>query len=244
MTPHLAAIFRHPIKSVGRERLEAVALSQGAPMPADRAWAVLHAAGEDGFGWRPCRNFLRVAGGPRLAQVDAETRGDELRLTHPDRDPLTFDPDTEAAAFLAWVAPLWPEARPAPKRLEKAPPEGMADNGAAEVSLLNLSSLRALSEKAGRPLEVERFRGNLILDGLPPWAEFDWIDREIRVGAVTLRVSARIDRCRATEANPATGRRDATPLAALQAGWGHRDFGVTATVTRGGRVVTGDAVVE
>ncbi|MEM7644156.1 MAG: MOSC N-terminal beta barrel domain-containing protein, partial [Pseudomonadota bacterium] len=234
MTPHLAAIFRHPIKSVGRERLEAVDLSHGAPMPGDRAWAVLHAAGEDGSGWRPCRNFLRVAGGPRLAQVEAETRGGKLRLTHPDREPLDFDPESEADAFLTWFAPLWPEERPTPKRLEKAPPEGMADNGAAQVSLLNLASLRALSQKTGRPLEVERFRGNLILDGLPPWAEFDWIDRDIRIGPVALRVTDRLDRCRATEANPTTGKRDATPLAALEAGWGHRDFGVTATVTTGG----------
>ena len=27
-----------------------------------------------------------------------------VTLTHPDRPPLTFDPDTDSAAFLAWVA--------------------------------------------------------------------------------------------------------------------------------------------
>jgi hypothetical protein len=43
-----------------------------------------------------------------------------------------------------------------------------------------------------------------------------------------------IGRCRATEANPETGRRDAPTLAALEDGWGHTRFGVYAMVRKGG----------
>ena len=42
MTAHLAAIYRHPIKSHGRENLQAVVLTQGQCMPWDRHWAVTH----------------------------------------------------------------------------------------------------------------------------------------------------------------------------------------------------------
>jgi hypothetical protein len=49
-----------------------------------------------------------------------------------------------------------------------------------------------------------------------------------------------IGRCRATEANPDTGRRDANTLAALEDGWGHTQFGVYAMVRKGGRVAVGD----
>jgi GTP-binding protein len=49
-----------------------------------------------------------------------------------------------------------------------------------------------------------------------------------------------IGRCRATEANPDTGRRDANTLAALEDGWGHTRFGVYAMVRKGGRVAVGD----
>ena len=48
-----------------------------------------------------------------------------------------------------------------------------------------------------------------------------------------------IQRCRHTEANPETGRRDADTLGVLQS-WGHRDMGVYAVVTQGGDIAVGD----
>jgi uncharacterized protein YcbX len=240
----LAAIRRHPVKGIGREALASVLLTPGAPLPGDRAWALAHEGAAEGDAWQPRRNFVVVASGPRLAQVTAETRVDGLSLRHPDRPPLDFDPATEGARLIDWVRPLWPEDRPAPVRLVPAPPAGMADNGAPQVSILNLASLRALSERVGRPLDPARFRGNLVLDGIPPWGEFDWIGRRIRIGAVAFDVTDRIERCRATEASPESGARDANVLRALEDGWGHRDFGVYATVATAGTVTVGDAVAE
>ena len=88
---------------------------------------------------------------------------------------------------------------------------------------------------------MERFRGNLWLEGLAPFAEFDLVGREIRVGGAVLRVREPITRCKATTVDPATGVRDADTLGALEAGWGHQDFGVYAEVVEGGRVAVGDA---
>ena len=48
----------------------------------------------------------------------------------------------------------------------------------------------------------------------------------------------------ATEASPETGQRDAEPVRALHGGWGHRDFGVYARVTKGGMIATGKASNE
>lgn len=236
----VAAIWRHPVKGIGREALEAVDLEPGAPLPGDRAWALLHQGAPDTDDWQPRRNFLAVASGPDLARVEARTDGDAITLTHPERRPLTFDPASEGERLIDWVRPIWPADRPAPARLAKAPPQGMADNGEAQVSLLNLASLNALSQKVGRPLEVERFRGNIAIDGLAPWEEFDWTGRDLRIGGAALRVTARIERCRATEASPRTGTRDANTLRALEDGWGHRDFGVYATIIERGRVAVGD----
>jgi uncharacterized protein len=108
--------------------------------------------------------------------------------------------------------------------------------------VLNLASLRALSQRVGRDLAMERFRGNVWLDGLGPWQEFEWIGREIRLGGATLLVRERIGRCKATAVDPDTGRRDADTLGALEAGWGHTEFGVYAEVVAGGAVAVGDPV--
>ncbi|MEM8850559.1 MAG: MOSC domain-containing protein [Pseudomonadota bacterium] len=243
MTPRLAAIHRHPIKGIGRERLAAVDLIAGAPMPGDRAWALLHENAPQRDGWQARRNFLVVASGPDLARIEAEGLG-PITLHHPARPDLTFDPAGESSRLADWVRPIWPADRPAPTRLVKAPPQGMGDNGEPQVAILNLASLRALSQKIGRPLDIERFRGNLIVDDLPPWGEFDWIGRQIRIGAVTLDVTDPIGRCRATEASPETGTRDANVLRTLDDGWGHQNFGVYATVNVAGRLAVGDGVQE
>jgi len=245
MTARLAHIWRHPIKSHGREELAAVTLRAGETMPWDRRWAVAHAAAEaDATAWAPCANFSRGAKAPGLMAISAKS--DEaaatVTLSHPDRPALTFDPDGDAAAFLDWVRPLMPEDRAPSARLVRVPGRGMTDTDYPSLSLLNLASNRAVGQKLGLDLSALRWRGNLWIEGLAPWEEFDWLGRTLRIGEAELTVEERIQRCLATAANPKTGRRDADTLGALNRGWGHQDFGVYARVTRGGRLAQGDAV--
>ncbi len=244
MTATLAQIWRHPIKGIGTEALDTVALTKGAPLPGDRAWAVLEEGGETTDGWRPCRNFLRGAKGPALMAITAKSAGERLHLSHPKRPDLTIRPADSGgtAALFDWLTPIYPADRRPAAALVKAPPEGMSDAPFASVSILNTASLRALSQKAGRDLDPRRFRGNLWLDGLAPWEEFDLVGKTLTIGAARLEIVEPIGRCRATEANPATGTRDTPTLQLLEEGWGHTDFGVYAMVTQGGTVACGDAV--
>jgi uncharacterized protein YcbX len=118
----------------------------------------------------------------------------------------------------------------------------MSDAPFASISVLNLASLRALGQKLGQQLDPRRFRGNLWLDGLAPWEEFDLVGKTLSIGTARLEIVERITRCRATEANPDTGARDANTLRALEDGWGHQDFGVYAMVRTGGPIAIGDTV--
>ena len=243
----LAAICRHPVKSAGYEELANVTLTAGRPMPWDRVWAVAHAAARfDGQpdGWQPKMQFLRGwAEGALMAiraRFDAGTQ--TLTLTHPARPDLTVRLPDDGAALVDWLRPLWPETRPAPDRLVARTDGGaLADVPDPWVAIGNLASNRALGQRLGQELSIHRWRANLWLDGLAPWEEFDLIGREIAVGRARLRVEERIGRCRATCANPATGRLDADTLGALEDGYGHQDFGVYARVIDGGPVAVGDA---
>lgn len=242
MTGRVAALWRHPIKGIGREALEAVELAEGAPVPLDRAWALLQEGAEDTDAWQPRRNFLQGASGPSLMAVHSSWDGQRLTLTHPDRPELTFDPDREGGALRDWIAPIWPAERPAPARLVRGPRSGMADNAEPLVSILGTGSLDALSEAAGAALDARRFRGNVLVEGLEPWEEWSWVGRRVVLGEVELEVTERIGRCRAVEADPETGRREHDPVALLRRGWGHTDFGVYAKVVGGGRIALGDPV--
>ncbi|SEN27062.1 hypothetical protein SAMN05216227_101040 [Pseudorhodobacter antarcticus] len=241
MTGRLAQICRHPIKAHGREDLASVLLLAGACLPGDRRWAVAHEAAKLTPGWNPCANFHRGAKAPQLMAITAQLQGDAVTLRHPDRPNLTFHPDDPAdlPAFLAWITPSSPPDRAQPARIVSAD-RGMTDSAWPSVSIQTTASLDALSDLMQTPLSADRFRGNLWLDGAAPFAEFDWIGRDITIGGAVLTVRERITRCRATMTNPQTGQVDADTLAALQTTYGHQDFGVYAVVKQGGTIAVND----
>ncbi len=109
---------------------------------------------------------------------------------------------------------------------------GMTDTDFPSLSLLNTASNDALSSVMGQPLSMARWRGNIHIDGLAPWAEQGWIGQRLRIGTVEFDVREEIRRCLATTANPETGKRDADTLGALNTTFGHQNFGVYAVVTR------------
>lgn len=242
MTAKLAHIWRHPIKGIGSEACQSVDLTQEGAVEGDRAFALLNAAGADSDAWQPRRNFVQVAAGPGLAAVSARWSGADLTLTHPDHAPFTFAPRSDAGALAAWIGALWPADRPAPVRLVAAPPQGMTDADFPSVSIGNLSSLRALSQYVGRPLDMRRFRINLWLDGLAPWEEIDLLSGDLAIGDARLAPVEPIERCRAPDANPDNGQRDVSVLRALEDGWSTRDFGVFFRVRKDGAVRLNDEV--
>lgn len=240
----VTSLWRHPIKSHGREALDQVRLTPGATMPGDRVWAVAHEASTvDNSAWSPCVNFSRVSKAPDLMAITARMDDETGRITlrHPRLFDLEFDPEQDVAALLAWVAPLMPANRAASARLVRVPGRGMTDSDFPSVTLCNMASHRAVEQRLGTDLSIHRWRGNVWFDGLPLWEEFDWMDREVQIGEVVFGVRERTDRCAATTANPETGQRDADTLGAL-AHWDHQDFSVRASVLRGGVIRIGDTV--
>ncbi len=241
----VSEIWRHPIKSHGREKLTRVLLSAGQTMPWDRVWAVAHEASKaDNTAWAPCVNFTIGAKAPALmaitAQVDEATA--IVTLAHPDLPDLVFSPDDDPMALITWSKQLVPTNRAASSNIVRLENRGMTDTEFPSLSIGNLASHRAIETAMGAPLSNHRWRTNIWLDGLEPWVEFDWIGRDIRIGNTEFSVRDRVKRCLATTANPDTGLRDADTLKTLQDTWGHTDHCVYAEVTKSGQIATGDKI--
>ncbi|QIE57086.1 MOSC domain-containing protein [Pikeienuella piscinae] len=242
----LTGIRRHPVKGLGDERLEAVVLSAGRHVPWDRAWAVAH--GKSAFDpvkpeWVARRNFVVQANSPELSRIACayDEAGGRLSFSHPALGALDADPGAEGERIADWIAPVAAGSGPGPYTLVRLPNGGvLTDVADAHVSIGNLATLRALEEIAGRKLAPIRFRMNLWLDGFAPWEEFDWLGREISVGAARLRVTARVTRCTAPAASPDTGARDVEVTKLLHAQYRHTDFGVYSQVVRGGEIAIRD----
>ncbi|MCX8226596.1 MAG: MOSC domain-containing protein [Sulfitobacter sp.] len=243
----VCALYRHPIKSHGREAITQAHLIQGQTMPWDRVWAVTHEAtkfNESQPAWASCHNFVVGSRTPGLAGIWAklDVANRRLTLTHQDLAPLSFCPDDpdHTSAFLEWVAPLCPENRAAPTAIVAAPNRGMTDSDYPSISIMNTASHLAVADALGVEITKERWRGNIWLDDVAAWAEFGWIGRDVKIGTAVLRIREPIERCPVINTNPITGRRDTAMLDILNSAFGHQDFGVYAEVIQSGDIALGD----
>lgn len=245
----VTALFRHPIKSHGREAIERVSLTRGRTMPWDRTWAVTHDATKFDAAqptWVHCRNFMLGTRTPGLAGIWATLDEDarQVTLTHQDLDDITIRPDDrhDISRFLQWVAPLCPDNRSAPLDVVSVEGRGMTDSNYPSVSVMNAASHTAVEGAMGQPIEIERWRGNIWLEGVDGWEEFGWMGREIQIGEAVLHIRERIKRCTHTSTNTVTGIRDIDTLGVLNETFGHQDFGVYTEVVQSGEVRVGDVV--
>ena len=249
MTGHLTQIWRHPVKAHGRERIDMVTLETGKAMPWDRVWAVAHERScfdVERPGWNPPGDFSRGASSPRLQQIECMTDPAYRTITffHPDRPNLTINPHDhgDGCEFIQWVMPISLGAKLLPSRFVRAPDEAMTDTGYQSISLMNLASHRALEGRLGQKLSPLRWRGNFLVDGLAPWEEFDFVGKHLRLGEAEFEVVEPDGRCRMTDANPDTGKRDVDITRALRDEFGHQNFGIYMKVIKGGHVQEGDTI--
>ena len=192
--------------------------------------------------WRLRSAFKQVARDPNMTQVTAtmpEPGVVELRhRAHPDGPSVRSDQDPadQEAILCRWFG------EPG-LRLVHADAAGLWDVADAELSLLNLASVRALERLTGHELDPRRFRANVHLDGLPPFAELSWVGRHIRLGDCEVEVIRPIARCRATSANPSTGKVDIELPSVLARTVGHPHLGVYARLAGPAKLRAGTTVV-
>lgn len=244
-TPHIAAIFRYPIKGLSAEPLGRIDLEPGAGVPLDRCLAL--ALADSPFDpahpvWLRKTHFLMLMRDERLATLNARYHHDERRIEIARDGQVLVEADLETPegreeleTFFQTYMDL--AGRP---RLAEAPGHIFTDDPEPLVSLLNLETVRAVEAAIGRPVDPARFRANLHLEGLPAWRELDRVGERIRVGSAGFEVAKRIDRCAATNVDPRTAARDLNLPADLRRHFGHIDCGILLRVVEAGSVGIGD----
>jgi len=243
----VAALYRHPVKGFTPEPLGEAVLRAGEAFPGDRLRAI--EIGPSGFDpAAPAHiskmRFTVLARLPEIARVN--TRWDEatdtLSLTAPGAAELTvrLDDAEDVRRLETWLADLLGEEATAPLRLLDGAGHRFMDDPAGAVSVLNLASVRDLSDRLGVAVDPLRFRANVWVEGWPAWVENDWSARDIALGEARLGVVKPIVRCAATHVDPATGVRDIDLVAALHDLYGHRWCGLYISVHTGGVIRPGD----
>ncbi|MGI9406021.1 MAG: MOSC domain-containing protein [Hyphomicrobiaceae bacterium] len=246
----LVAIHRHPIKGFTAEALDHAGLVAGEGLPLDRQFAFVSGRKEDqpvAGGWVQSRTFLMLTLFPELARFSCKLTDNDrsLAVTDPDgqtamatvRQPGTF---TDANALIREHFDDGPHGPP--RLVEQTPGYGHWDFSDTALSIINLATVRVISEAVGRPLEKERFRGNIYIDGLDPWEEFSWPGCRLQIGEAQLDVLRPAQRCAMTSTEPGTGIRDIDVPATMTESFGHMFCGMYARVTAAGRIAANDDV--
>jgi uncharacterized protein YcbX len=111
--------------------------------------------------------------------------------------------------------------------------------------VISEASLSDLNSRLETPLVMERFRPNIVVSGVPAYAEDTF--RHVRFGEVGFRAVKRCDRCSVTTIDPETGARGKEPLRTL-ATYRREDgkvwFGMNLIHDAEGTLSVGDLVHE
>ncbi len=192
---------------------------------------------------------VTAEGQPPLALSAEPAAGERIRVR-------VWDDDTEGLVqpeASAWFSRFLGR----PVRLVHMPPDvrrpvdpgygqagdevGFADG--FPLLLISEASLEELARRLERPVEMRRFRPNLVVTGASPHAEDGW--RRFRVGTLTFRAVKPCSRCLITTRDPDTGELGKEPLATL-AGYRKQDgkvmFGVNVIPDGPGEIAVGDVV--
>jgi uncharacterized protein YcbX len=247
--PRVHTLYRYPVKGLTPGRLDSVALQTGETLPFDRAYAIENGPGRfnpNAPRHLPKITFLMLMRDERLATLrssfDDATR--TLTISRGGKPVVRGGLDTPLGRQLIEqfiAAYMKSELRGRPK-IVQAPGHSFSDVAAKCVHIVNLASVREVERATGRKVDPLRFRANVYIDGVAPWAELGWLDEEIGIGPARLHVFDRTQRCDATDVDPATGARNMAIPATLLRTWGHQDFGIYAKVTTGGVIAAGATV--
>ena len=259
----IAALVCYPIKGcAGTPMVDAVMTPAG--LAHDRSFMVVN---DDGV-FRSQRRDPRLA----LVRPDISADGEHLSLHAPGVGSATITVDStgkrqgvelfgapfkgidQGATAAEWLSGFLG----APSRLVRVPPEhdrvsggatpgvtGYADS--SPVHLLSQASLELLNDKLATPVQMNRFRPNIVVTG---WDEPHVEDRirRISLGDVELGYAKLAIRCAVTTVEQESGiKRGPEPLRTLatyrRAREGGLSFGSKFSVLQAGKLSVGDAVV-
>ena len=259
----VAALALHPIKSCGGIELREALLAETG-LEFDRAWMVVDDHGEM-FTQRELPRMALIQ--PTLRHSDLVLRAPGMLALHLQLDTVeaptrvrVWDDVVKAYDMGALAAQWFSDFLGRKVRLARFDPEEQrlsdpqwtgtlqAENQFADGFPLLVANQASLDELNGRlaakgaaPVQMQRFRPNLVLQGLQPWDEdhIDEIDITTAEGVVTLRLVKPCTRCSIPNIDPASAEAGPEPGLTL-AGYrsdprmnGAITFGMNAVIVQG-----------
>ena len=219
------SLWRYPVKSLLGESLGGFAIdSRG--VSGDRLYAVSNSHGKYGSG-KDTRRFRRIDG---LFSMSAETTENGISITFPDGSVLPGNAPS--------INNILSQTLGQNVTLTKEDEVSHFDDGA--IHILTTASVSLLHEKLPHSgVEPSRFRPNIVIAS--QFQDQELLGNVINIGAVSLEVTHRTERCRMITIDQPGLESRPEILKAVSQDFG-LDFGVYAKVLSVGSVSVGDRV--
>lgn len=223
-------VFRYPVKSMAGFDLQKATLGWHG-IEGDRRFALRRLAEKSGFPWLTASRLpdlilyqpIAHAGNGNDTQQITFVRtpsGDELELTGQELAAELSRKHGSAVEMMQLKQGIFDEA---------------------QISVISFATVRALERQSGRPLDLRRFRPNIVIEteSDEPFAEDKWTGKSLRFGIApespTVSVTIRDERCVMINLDPDTAESDKSVIQAavhLNA----NNAGVYGTVIRTGEL--------
>ena len=227
----LSDIFIYPVKSLAGIRVSQWDVVETG-LKYDRQWMLIDENGQ----------FLSQRRLPKMALIQTRLTDSELILSAPNFSNFTLPLKSYSSEIIqstVWkdcctaqhvsnkVDAWFSEVLEMPCRLVYLPPKtkrGVDLNYATEVDrvafadgfpflVVSKNSLNSLNSHLEMPVEMARFRPNLVISGCDAYAEDSW--REIQIGNIDFRLPKPCSRCSVPAINPETAKVEKEPLTTL-----------------------------
>lgn len=252
ITAQVQELFTHPVKGLTPQKCDRVFLQAGHGIKGDRAFALMYEAiatdiPSTAVPWMKKKNFAMQCDVPKLAALNCHYDEDTAVLTikRQEAELLSAATDTSQGRdrisefFSTYIAADYPK-RGSLRLVGDGANSRYPDREPVHISLVSQATLDDISAVVGQIVDARRFRPNVVLQGLPAWAEFDWVGKQFQLGETQIAIAAPINRCLNIDVNPDTGDRDIPLFALLKQHFSHQQTGVLAQVLSSGTVSVTD----
>ncbi len=111
------------------------------------------------------------------------------------------------------------------------------------ISLINLNSIKDFEKKISKNVELERFRGNIYINGLDAWEERNWINKTLEINNIKFKVIKEIPRCSATNIKPNSSKYNLSVPLLLKKFYNHINLGIYLLPLNNGNIKLNDEIL-
>ena len=111
------------------------------------------------------------------------------------------------------------------------------------ISLININSINDFEKKISKNVELERFRGNIYINGLDAWEERNWINKTLEINNIKFKVIKEIPRCSATNIKPNSSKYNLSVPLLLKQFYNHINLGIYLLPLNNGNIKLNDEIL-